>query len=315
MLHQDGLYGNLGYLNHQILKDMKHITLIIAGLLAFTSVQSQEIDTVFYGINGRITGSKDKALKYKTIKRKGGGKTKITTHKKGLDGWIETRVEKAGKGKEGVQLVWYREGTLFSKNFRRELKQISPDSYYFREYKGERILRTGNARDADLLSLDGEVKVYYKNGYTASVSQYDRNILLSNQNWNPDSTAYINNIFYSADKPPFYPYGDAYINKFMLNRIAEEKFPVHEINDDILIGCVIMETGELSGVRILKGKVPSVNEFFRETMEMLPGNWEPAMLNDEKVRYFITMPVSLKNDTPTLKYLELTPGGQLFWNQ
>lgn len=294
---------------------MKHFIAFAASLLISLSSLCQEIDTVFYGINGKIVGSMDKALQYKIVKVKENGKTKISTYKKGMEGWVHFRVEKAGKSKDNIQLVWYREDKLFSKNFRRELRQVFPDSYYFREFKGDRLLRTGNARDPNLLYLDGEVTVFYSNGLTASISQYDRNILLSNQNWNPDSTAYINNFFYSADKPPIHPYGDAYINKFMLNRIAEEEFPVHEINDDILIGCVIMETGELKGVRILKGRVPSVNDFFRQTLELLPGTWEPAELDGRKVRYFITMPITLNNDVPTLKYLELTPGGQLFWNQ
>ena len=96
--------------------------------------------------------------------------------------------------------------------------------------------------------------------------------------------------------------------------MAEKEFPLNEVEDELLIGCVIMENGELDGVRILKGKVPSVNQFFIETMEALPGEWEPAILDGKKVRYFITMPVSLKNDTPLLQNVELTPGGQIFWN-
>lgn len=290
---------------------------IIVFLALFFTTPSfcQDYDTIFYGINGKIEKNIEKSLAFKVVKRKKKGKNVVTSYARTLDGWAPIRVEKSGKSKDNCQVVWYREGTFLGKNFKRELKMINPGQYYFKEYKREIIIRTGSSRDANLFILDGKVSTYYPNGITASISHYDRNILLSNQNWNSDSTPYIDNIFYSADKPPIYPQGGKYINNFLLSRIAEENFPVHEINDDILLSWVIMETGELTGVRVLKGKIKSVNDFFKSSMELLPGTWEAAELDGRKVRYLITMPISLNNDVPLLNYVELTPGGQLFWSQ
>jgi hypothetical protein len=293
---------------------MKQLIILLSLLLIPLLASSQDENTYYYGVNGEIVDQMDNALVYKTVKLSSSGKATVKTFRKTRDGWIDTRIEKIGKGKNGISLVRYKEGTLFPRTFRREMKQISPDSYAFRDFKGKRTLQKGNSLTRAPLHYHGTCIQYYKDGTVASESRYENNYLISNKNWNPDGSPYIDNIHYSAHKPPIHPYGEAFIQNFITQQMVEKAFPLNEVHDELLVGFVIRETGALDGVRILKGKVESVNNFFIEIFQALPGEWEPALLDGKPVRYFITMPIALINDVPSLQNLELTPGGQVFWN-
>ncbi len=293
---------------------MKSLLLILFCISITLLAWSQEYSTYYYGANGEIIDSTNKSLIYNEIKlHKNGGAT-VKTFRKTSAGWMDTRVEKIGKEKKGIQTIRYKEGTFFARIYKREMKQIDPNTYSFTDYKGDRTLKKGYSSTQIPLHYDGLVTRYYKNGTAASESDYQNNYLISNRNWNQDGSSYIDNIHYSADKAPVHPFGESFILSFITTQMTEKEFPLNEVEDELLIGFVIMESGELDGIRILKGKVPSVNQFFIECMEALPGQWEPAILDGKKVRYFITMPVSLKNDTPLLQDVEYTKGGQLFWN-
>lgn len=293
---------------------MRSLLLILIALSGSLLLWSQEQGTYYYGPNGEIIDSTNKALIYNEVKlRKNGGGT-VRTFKRTATGWIDTRIEKIGKERKGIQRVRYKEGTFFARFYKREMKQVDPASYSFTDFKGSRTIQKGYSSTQIPIHYDGLVTRYYKDGTLASESEYRNNYLISNRNWNPDASPYIDNIHYSADKAPVHPFGEAFILNFITTQMAEQEFPLNEVEDELLIAFVIMETGELKGVRILKGKVESVNQFFIKTLEALPGEWEPAILEGQKVRYFITMPISLKDDSPTLQNFELTPGGQIFWN-
>ncbi len=293
---------------------MKSLLLILFCISITLLTWSQEYSTYYYGANGEIIDSTSKVLVYNGIKLNKNGSATVKTYRKTSTGWMDTRIERIGKEKKGIRTIRYREGTFFARFYKREMKQINPNSYSFKDYKGSRTLKKGYSSTQIPLHYDGVVTRYYTDGIAASESDYQNNYLISNRNWNQDGSSYINNIHYSADKAPVHPFGESFIQSFITTQMTEKEFPLNEVEDELLIGFVIMETGELEGVRILKGKVASVNQFFIETMEALPGLWEPARLDGKKVRYFITMPVSLKNDTPLLQDVEYTKGGQLFWN-
>ncbi len=293
---------------------MKKSGILLLFFLISIWSSGQNIQTYYYGVNGRLTETEDEALMYQEVRRKNSNKASVKIYSRGRDGWIMTRSEHYGRSREGIRIVRYNEGTFFPRFYRREIKKTEPGYLFFTDRKGARTLRKGSSLTEIPLTLDGTVTVYYRDEKVASESEYSNNRLLSNSNWNHDGTPYIHNIFYSVSKPPAHPYGDTFIQNFITARMAEEKFPLHEVEDELLLGCVILENGELTGVRVLKGKVESVNQFFTSTLEKLPGKWNPAILEGDTVRYFITMPISLMNNAPLLQSVELTKGGQIFWN-
>lgn len=297
-----------------IMKERKTVIVILFALLLPVYLSAR--DTVYYyGANNRLLPSSEGAIISKSVKQVTGSCFRVTERIKTGEGWKLKRKDRIRTRKDGVQKIWRTEQTLFPRTFERLIKNIHEDLFYFKESKSGKVIREGYSKSIIPLHLDGKITIYHPNGKVKSESVYSENRLLSNMNFNPDGSEYIHNIFYSADQPPRYLYGASVFKDFVMGRIAEVELPIHEINDKVIIGAVVMETGELAGIKVVDGKIPSVNSFLAETMELLPGKWEPAKLNGEVVRYFIEIPFNFSNELSTLQYLEFSKDGQqLFWN-
>lgn len=296
---------------------MKERKIVIVILLAFLlPVYLSARDTVYYyGANNRLLPSSEDARISRSVKQVTGSFFKVTERIKTSEGWKLKRKDRIRTKKDGVQKIWRTEQTLFPRTFERLTRNIHGDLYYFKESKSGKVIREGYTKNIIPLHLDGKITEYYLNGNVKSESIYSENMLISNKNYYPDGSEYIHNVFYSVDQPPRYLYGPEAFKHFVMGRIAEEELPIHEINDKVVIGAVVMETGELAGIKVLDGKIPSVNSFLAETMALLPGKWVPAQLNGEVVRYFIEIPFNFSNELSTLQYLEFSKDGQqLFWN-
>lgn len=292
---------------------MKNLTLVLFLLFAMTSMSAQE-GTYYYGANGRIVDRMNDARMMKSVKKIPGKRYRIVTKVKHGDEWRFQRSESITVRNDSLHIVRYNEQTFFPRKFRRAIKAVDEHSYLINEFNRSGTLRTANCTKLIPLHLDGRSTEYYRSGNKKSESIYVNNMLQSNYNWNQDGSEYFQNIFYSADVPPKYIYGNQAFQNYMIDRMAKARLPIDNIQDELIIGAVVMETGELSGVKIVKGRVPSVNQFFIESIESLPGKWKPAVLNGEKVRYFIQIPINFKNNLPEIQNVELTKGGQLFWN-
>ena len=287
--------------------------ILIANLiLAFCTLVSAQDNIYYYGVNGRITDEGGSPIyQHKVWLTPSGYKTKV--YVTSSEGWKKIHTERTGVKKDGQLNIRFRHNTFFPHVYKRYTKEIGVSQYYFRDEKGKDTLRMGSASSLVPLHLHSVVTEYYKGGGLKSKAIYHHNELQSNENWNEDGTEYINNYYYSADQMPIYLNGHMAMWDYVLQRMKEEAFPLHEVEDEIIVGGVVMENGRLEGVRILKGKVKSVNAFFTDVFSNLPGKWQPAELNGEVVRCFIRIPINLIDNTPTLQNVELTSDGQIFW--
>ncbi len=266
----------------------------------------------YYGVNGKLIDEPGRALLKKKVKKISGSRYRVHISIMSDEGFRRTRSETIRIQENGIQKIRYRDGTLFPRRYERFTEKADTGIYRFKEKKSGEIMRTGYTSSLVPVHLEGEVIEYYPDGNIKSVSVYNDNMLVSNKNYNPDGTEYIHNIFYSTDQPATYSYGDEFFRKFVMSRLEKIEFP--EMYDVIVIGAVVMETGELSGVKVLEGHVQSVNAFFKQTIEMLPGKWEPAQLNGETVRSFIQIPFNINKNLSEIRYLHLSKDGQLFWH-
>ena len=296
------------------MKTIKSVAIILPFLL-FPVLLSAQDSVYYYGVNNKLLLSSEGAQFSKTVKQVTRSCYRIKVRKKTGDSWELTRKDRIRTGKDGLQKIWRTEQTLFPRTFERSMKNIHEGLYYFEESKSGKVTREGFSKGLIPLHFEGKIIEYYPSGKVKSKSDYSDNMLVSNMNYNPDGSEYIHNVFYSVDQSPGYLYGTAAFKDFVMARIAEVELPVHEINDEVVIGAVVMETGELAGIKVLKGKVPSVNSFLAETMQLLPGKWEPAQLNGEAVRYFIEIPFNFNNELSRFQFLEFSKDGQqLFWS-
>ncbi|MFC2111633.1 hypothetical protein ACFLTA_00045 [Bacteroidota bacterium] len=286
--------------------------LLIIFVFSGISGNCQDI-TYYYGVNDKIVSSIEEARNYKEVKKQSDKRYRIKTYSLINDEWILNNVERARKNNMGIYQFRYRQNTFFPRFFKREVHAENSDIIQFAERNRKTPLREGSSLSEIPLQLDGKVTEYHKDGSLKSESIYNDNQLVSNKYWRKDGTLLIENLFFNVDKSPRYLLGDKYLKDYIIHKIAEEKLPVTEIQDELLIGWVVTEQGTVGSVVILMGRVESVNNFFLNTISSLPGEWEPAVLNGQKVNYFITMPVNFTNAVPIVQNISLT-GGMLMWD-
>lgn len=288
-------------------------TVLITIITSMTALIWGQDHIYNYGVNGKILEDEKDAIIQKRVWHSG-NRNREKVYVSTPEGWMWIRTENSRMKKSGQLNIRYRHETFFPKTLKRITRQTEPGLYYFRDEKGKKVLRVGTASSLVPLHLESKITENHPNGEIKSESYFNNNELVNNMNWNEDGSEYVHNIFYSADQPPLYAPGQKFLQNYIVAQMAEKRLPVNEIQDEVLIGGVVLENGELTGIRILKGRVKSVNDFFTETFESLPGKWEPAVLDGKAVRYFITFPVNFYNEIPMLQHVELTPGGQMFWH-
>ena len=266
----------------------------------------------FYGANGRLVSENDEPLLKKSVRQTSENRYRVRHSSMTDEDWVRFKTERIRLHEDGLQKIRYWEDTWIPRKSERITEKTGTDLYSFEERKSGELTRTGNTRSLIPIHLEGRVVEYHSNGNIRSESEYEDNMLVSNRNYNPDGTEYIHNIFYTTDKPANYNYGDEFFRKFVMSRVERVDFP--EINDRVVIGAVVLESGELSGVKVLEGSLASVNAFFKETVEALPGGWNPAILNGEPVRSFIQIPFNISKNLSSIRYLKLSNDGQIFWH-
>jgi len=119
---------------------------------------------------------------------------------------------------------------------------------------------------------------------------------------------YIDNIFYSADVPPLYDLDQADLHNHISSEFSKHK--LIDINGTILIGFVILENGELSGARIIKGITSDLDQIAVDAIQSFREEWQPAQLNNTNVRYYCTMPINFKqaDEFISFDYMDFTDG-------
>jgi hypothetical protein len=294
------------------LLDMR-ITLSLLLLLLFSSVPAIAREWFYYGPNGRQVDSPEKAVMKKEV-RISGSRYRVRIHVLSDDQWTRARTERIRESDDGIYTIRYRERKLLPVKYEIHFEERDGDVYYFEEKQGGRTVRTGYASSIVPLHLEGKVIDYHGNGSIKSEAVYSENMLVSNRNYNPDGTEYIHDVFYSTETPALYRNGNEYFRKFVNSRLAVHDLRLQDVSDLVIIGAVVMETGELAGVHVLEGRGKGVNEFFRRTIELLPGGWEPAKLNGEPVRSFIRFPFNINKTSSQIQYLDISKDGQLFWH-
>jgi antitoxin component YwqK of YwqJK toxin-antitoxin module len=264
--------------------------------------------TYYYGSNLRPMDNLEEATSYKVVRKLSSRKYNIETHQKINGKWMQASKEKIRLQDEMNQRIYYNANTFFPKKIFRQMERISPEEYLFSESNLTSTIRTGTSSSFLPLHLEGTVTEYYPNGEKKSVSLFRNNQLISNENWLSDGSKYIDSVFYSVDKEPEYQMGDEFFKAYLLSKLRESKLDLTQIEDLVVIGWVIMETGEIDGIIALKGKSTYLNEFLVNTISDLPGYWTPAIMDGKKVRYFMSIPLNFIQNETNFQELEFSGG-------
>ena len=287
---------------------MKRLIWIGTMVMAWSLIASAQEGKYYYGANNRPVVSESEAIQIEEVYQVSSRKHVIRTHIFVNDEWVQAKKEKIKVDGDGTQRIYYYADSFFPKKIYRTMEKNRSGEYFFTESTLTHIIRTGTSTSYLPLYLEGTVTVYHPNGEIKSISEYHENQLISNENWISDGSKYIDSVFYSVDQEPEYQMGDEFFKAFLINKLAESKLDLTQIEDQVVIGWVVMENGNLEGAIALKGKSRQLNQILVNIMAELPGYWTPAILNGEKVRYFMSIPLNFMQRNANFQDIEFSSG-------
>jgi hypothetical protein len=272
-------------------------------LLTLAVISTAQHDTVVYtGINGRLT-AEDKADTRKEINYHSPSRIEILTSKwsgKKWDGILNEKATKIGENSYRIQNKTEKKSKPLLWNY---VKQ--PDgSFLFSEYKDKKLIRSGRTLLRFPLIFDGETVDYYENGQMKSRSEFRVDELISNRNWLENGENYIDSIFYSVDEEPTLAGGNVKLHQHVLQAFKNTGLDFSSVTGNLLLGFVVMENGEIRGIRVLKSLSPQINGIAVKAIQTLDGIWKPAKLNGKPVRYFQLFPINFINKAAVFDHME-----------
>jgi hypothetical protein len=269
-------------------------------------------DTIIYtGVNGRLT-SEDSADTRKEILYQASSKIEIISSRKQEKKWQVTQKELITIEKENIFRV-VNENEKKSTPVVRHYDRRQDGSFLFREYSNKNLIREGKTLQLFPIILDGECVEYYENGKLKSRSVYARNELVSNLNWLENGDKYIDSVFYSVDEEPLLTGGDAKIRQHVLQAFRNTGLNFSSVSGSLILGFVVMESGEIKGVRVMKSMGDQINKIAVFALQTLIGKWTPASLHGKPVRYFQLYPINFIVRESTFQYMEFN-GSMIYYN-
>jgi hypothetical protein len=286
---------------------MKGNLILFAWILCI-SLPSAGQEVYYYGVNNKPLADEENAVTMIEINQLSSDRLTLEAYVKWRTEWRSTYSEKIKVKTENEYLIRRFINGRQTDKFVRFYSAEPGGTFSFVEMDNDALKRKGTTTSKLPLNLDGLVTEYFNNETIKSKSVYQNNQLVSNENWLADGEKYIDNIFYSVDIPPSYN-----IETDNLLAHVSSKFSQHKLIDitgTILVGFVIMEDGKLTGTRIVEGIQPSLDQIALEAVQSFQGKWKPAVLNDENVRFFCTMPINFKtsDEFVSFDYINLTDG-------
>jgi len=279
---------------------------ILSFLIIATSVYSQKQSVTYIGTNGKLT-TLTQALYMQKMNTKSAKVSVVHTYMLNDSKWEIIGSERYNKLNDST---WQIKGT--GENFKgikvRTFKKLPDGSIKFKDVAYSQVIRSGYANSVVPLFLNGKVTEYYLSGNKKSVSVYNNNELVSNENWNEDGSKYIDNIFYSADTYPSFTPGNVKLHEHIIKAFKDADIDVSSISGSIKIGFVVMEDGSIQGIKVIKGLGPNINSVSRNSFTTLLGTWRPAKLNNQTVRYYQVFPINFISKENRIQFAELRGG-------
>lgn len=293
---------------------MIRLFLILILFSGFHFLHSQDdLYYYYYASNYKPVDSKENAIQMKEIVRRASDVYIIKNYVKKDGEWEKAEKHKIKETEEGHLVIITRTILFFADRIHRYYEKLPGGKYSFREFVDGQEIRNGTAKQLIPLHLDGKVNEYYPNGNRKSVSYYENNQLVSNENWLKSGKKYIDNIFYSVDKVPEYSLGYRMFRDYILGGLMASGYNISQVDEKIVLGWVIMENGEIAGVHRVEGKLKKLSELLIHLVEDLPGDWKPAKLENEIVRYYMTIPFNFRQDFESFDTIEFRDGF-LIWD-
>lgn len=278
------------------------LVLFISLFISLPAISQKE--TIRYiGTNGKLTTLKD-ASYLQSIKTKSKKESRVQTYQLADLKWKKIYTEHYKKLNDSTWQIRANGEDIPPVNIR-YFSKLTDTLWRFRDEVEGMVIRKGTALSVIPLLVDGQVTEFYPGGAKKSVSLYENNQLISNENWNEDGQKYIDNIFYSADEYPTYKAGNKALNEHILYCYKNSGLDISTISGSIIVGFVVMENGTIEGIKVLKGLGPKLNQTACNAFATLKGQWTPAKLNNKTIRYFQVFPINFIFNEDRIEFAEI----------
>jgi len=279
-------------------------------LFSSSSVYSQKESVIYIGKNGKITDLKNADVLQK-IKVNSAKKTTVESFQLNDSKWKKIYTEQFKSINDSIFRIKGSSKSEIKTSYR-IFKSLANGTFHFKDIHKKHLVREGYSIAKIPLSINGQLTEYYKNGRKKSISEYRNNELISNQNWNETGEKYIDNIFYSVDEEPMFKPGNKALHSYLLKGFKDAGVDLASISGSIIVSFVVMEDGTIDGIRILKGILPTINTVAYQSFSNLKGEWKPARLNNQNVRYYEVFPINFIYKEQHLEFAEMR-GATLHW--
>jgi hypothetical protein len=290
---------------------MKNILILFTWFL-YISLPSSAQTVYYYGVNNKPLTDGENALIMIRVDQSKANSIKMEAFMKWRNDWRNLYIERIKIKSENEYLVKKFSDRSQTDKYIRFYSPGPEGTYAFVEMYNDAVKRKGITTTRLPLNLEGEVIEYYNNENIKSKSVYKDNQLVSNENWLENGEKYIDNIFYSADVQPSYDIETDNLLAHVSNKFSQHK--LIDVSGTILVGFVIMEDGSIAGTRIVSGIQPALDKIAVDALQSFPGKWKPAVLNNQNVRFFCTMPINFKTADEFVSFDQIDfTGGMLFY--
>lgn len=288
-----------------------HTAFFFVFLFLSISVYSQKESIIYIGKNGRLTTLEHADVMQK-IRSKSANAITVQSLKLIDAKWEKVFAEQYKKKDDSTYHIKASSASE-AKTFSRIYIPQPDGSFWFKDIYKDKPVREGYSATKIPLTLHGQIIEFYPNGQKKSISEYLNNELVSNQNWNENGEKYIDNIFYSVDDEPTFVPGMKVMHQHLLKGFKDAGIDISAISGSVIIAFVVMENGTIDGIKLLKGVGPIVNSVAFDSFSNLKGEWKPARLNNQNVRYYQVFPINFIYKQQTFEFAELGKGGILHW--
>lgn len=286
---------------------MKFIPIILF-VLAGTIFVSAQDTTFYYSADFGITVAPENAKYSREIDKKLGRRVVIKTYEREGEDWVRIRKERIRTVNDTLMQIRRKADKLWAEVITRSFHQVKNGLYYFTDTKWGNIVLEGDASSVLPLHLQDTVRSYYTRNRPKSIAVYKDNQLISNQNWLRNGNRYFDDLHYFVDQEPEHSLGQVHFRTYMLQGIQKSGIDLAQISDRVLIGWVVMEDGSLQGFHTIKGVYTQLNNTLIKLIREMPGEWQPATIDGNPVRYYMNMPFNFIDRTENFENLELSTG-------
>ncbi len=270
---------------------------------------SQKDTVYYYGVNGKIDNPEKKDI-MKSVDYRRNKKIKVKTYKNSETCWQLFYTENIKVANDSIFEIRMK-GDMFSGRVTRVFEGVE-NGFKFTDWMDKTVKRTGTTKRKVPLIFDGTVTENYNSGKVKSISEYRNNELVSNQNWQPDGTPLVDNIFYSVDSEPRFEPGMSFIHQQIRQAIKDAKFDLLTVEGKMVVGFVITKDGKIDAVQIVKGISQTLNGILVDSFGKIEGAWVPAKLNGQDVNFFQMIPINFIYNKYNFDYLEMDRG-MMYW--